>query len=235
MARRGGVETGGGAAPFSFRLSPSAFSPVLALRVPLVLASASPRRRDLLARIGLAFDVRPTDADETWPDLPLGPAAEAVALRKARAAEAPGALVLAADTVVALDGDVLGKPPSAEAARITLRRLSGRTHRVATGLALRHGDREATAHAVTDVTFAALSDAEIDAYVATGSPLDKAGAYGIQDDVGALLVERIEGDYANVVGLPLRLLYVTLRDAFPDLVVPPGAGGAGNRGRRAAL
>ena len=207
--------------------------PVLALRVPLVLASASPRRRDLLARLGLAFDVRPTDADETWPDLALGPAAEAVATRKARAVEAPGALVLAADTVVALDDDVLGKPPTPEAARRTLRRLSGRTHRVATGIALRHDAREATAHAVTHVTFGDLSDAEIDAYVATGSPLDKAGAYGIQDDAGALLVERIEGDYANVVGLPLRLLYVTLRDAFPDLVGPPG--GAGNRGRAGGL
>lgn len=196
---------------------------MLDLRVPLVLASASPRRRDLLARLGVAFEVRPTDADETWPDLDLGPAAEAVALRKARAAEAPGALVLAADTVVSLDGDVLGKPPTPEAARRTLRRLSGRTHRVVTGLALRYGDRETTAHAVTAVTFGDLSDAEIAAYVATGSPLDKAGAYGIQDDAGALLVERVEGDYPNVVGLPLRLLYVTLREAYPDLVVPPSA------------
>ena len=207
---------------------------MLSLRVPLVLASASPRRCDLLARVGLAFTVRPTDADETWPDLDLGPAAEAVALRKARALDAPGALVLAADTVVALDGDVLGKPPTPEAARRTLRRLSGRTHRVATGLALRHGGREATAHAVTAVTFGDLSDAEIAAYVATGSPLDKAGAYGIQDDVGALLVERIDGDYTNVVGLPLRLFYVTLRDAFPHLVAPPG-GGAGNRDQGAGL
>ncbi|WP_349256293.1 Maf family protein [Rubrivirga litoralis] len=200
---------------------------MLALRVPLVLASASPRRRDLLGRLGLAFDVRPTDADETWPDLDLGPAAEAVALRKAQALEAPGALVLAADTVVELDGEVLGKPPTPDAARRTLRRLSGRTHRVATGVALRYGDREETAHAVTHVTFGALSDAEIAAYVATGSPLDKAGAYGIQDDAGALLVERIDGDYSNVVGLPLRLLYVTLRAAFPDLVAPPGGADAG--------
>lgn len=204
---------------------------MLALRVPLVLASALPRRRDLLARIGLTFDVRPTDADETWPkDLDLGPAAEAVALRKARALEVPGALVLAADTVVALDGDVLGKPPTPDDARRTLRRLSGRTHRVATGLALRHGDRETTAHALTSVTFGDLTDAEIAAYVATGSPLDKAGAYGIQDDLGALLVDRIDGDYTNVVGLPLRLFYVTLRRAFPDLVLPLGEGGVATAG-----
>ena len=191
---------------------------MLALRAPLVLASASPRRRDLLGRLGLSFEVRPTDADETWPALPPGPAAEAVALRKARALEAPGALVLAADTVVVLGGDVLGKPADADEARATLRRLSGRTHEVVTGIALRHGDRETTAHASTRVTFAELADAEIAAYVATGSPLDKAGSYGIQDDAGALLVSRVEGDYFNVVGLPLRTLYETLRRFVPDLV-----------------
>ena len=191
---------------------------MLALRAPLVLASASPRRRDLLGRLGLSFEVRPTDADETWPALPPGPAAEAVALRKARALEAPGALVLAADTVVVLGGDVLGKPADADEARATLRRLSGRTHEVVTGIALRRGDRETTAHATTRVTFAELADAEIAAYVATGSPLDKAGSYGIQDDAGALLVSRVEGDYFNVVGLPLRTLYETLRRFVPDLV-----------------
>ena len=192
---------------------------MLALRLPLVLASASPRRRDLLARLGLTFEVRPSDADETWPEaLATGPAAEAVALRKARAAHAPGALVLAADTVVVLDGDILGKPADdAEAAR-TLGRLSGRTHAVTTGLALRLDGRTATAHETTRVRFAALSADEITAYVATGSPRDKAGSYGIQDDLGALLVERIEGDYFNVVGLPLRRLYETLRAFVPDHV-----------------
>lgn len=192
---------------------------MLSLRVPLVLASGSPRRRDLLRRLGLDFRVRPTDADETWPEeLEVGPAAEAVALRKAEAAEAPGALVLAADTVVVLDGEVLGKPADADDARQSLRRLSGRTHVVVTGLALRLDDRTATAHETTHVTFAPLSEAEIDAYVRTGSPLDKAGAYGIQDDAGALFVERIEGDYFNVVGLPVRRLYRALRDFVPDLV-----------------
>ncbi|WP_420457384.1 Maf family protein [Rubrivirga sp.] len=192
---------------------------MLSLRVPLVLASASPRRRDLLARLGLAFDVRPSDADETWPEgLDPGPAAAEVALRKARATPAEGALVLAADTVVVLDGEVLGKPADADDAARTLRRLSGRTHTVATGIALGLDGREATAFETTAVTFAALSDAEIAAYVTTGSPLDKAGAYGIQDDLGAVFVERIEGDYFNVVGLPLRRLYATLRVFVPDLV-----------------
>lgn len=192
---------------------------MLRLRVPLVLASSSPRRRALLDHLGLSFRVQPSDADETWPeDLDVGPAAEAVALRKADATDAPDALVLAADTVVVLDGEVLGKPTSAEHAAETLRRLSGRTHHVVTGLALRHGGRQRTAHERTAVTFAPLADAEIEAYVATGSPMDKAGAYGIQDDAGALLVERIDGDYFNVVGLPIRRLYQTLRNFVPDLV-----------------
>jgi septum formation protein len=192
---------------------------MIALSVPLVLASASPRRRDLLARLGLTFEVRPSDADETWPlgRLP-GPAAAEVALRKAHAVDSPNALVLAADTVVVLDGHVLGKPADAADAVDTLSRLSGRTHEVATGLALRFDGRETTAFETTRVTFARLSLAEITAYVASGSPMDKAGAYGIQDDLGAVFVERIEGDYFNVVGLPLRRLYATLRAFVPDLV-----------------
>ena len=101
-----------------------------------------------------------------------------------------------------------------------LRALSGATHEVYTGISLRHpaAGRVRMAHEVTRVTFAALTDTEIDRYVATGSPLDKAGAYGIQDDHGALFVERVEGDYYNVVGLPLRLVYRTIRDHFPNLL-----------------
>lgn len=192
---------------------------MLALDCPLVLASASPRRRDLLTRLGLTFDVRPTDADETWPEgVPPGPAAAEVAMRKARAIRADDAIVLAADTVVVLNGEVLGKPSDSAEAAHTLRRLSGQTHEVASGLALRLDDRETTTFEITRVTFADLSDSEIAAYVATGSPLDKAGSYGIQDDLGALFIDRIEGDYFNVVGLPLRRLYATLRDFVPDLV-----------------
>ncbi|MAQ92973.1 MAG: septum formation protein Maf [Rhodothermaceae bacterium] len=192
---------------------------MLALSVPLVLASASPRRRDLLARLGLTFEVRPSDADETWPEaLAPGPAAAAVALRKAHATDAAEALILAADTVVVYEGEILGKPADADEATATLSRLSGQTHEVATGLALRLGDRQTTAFETTRVTFAPLSPAEIAAYVATGSPMDKAGSYGIQDDLGAVFVDRIEGDYFNVVGLPLRRLYATLRAFVPDLV-----------------
>lgn len=195
---------------------------MLRLRIPLVLASASPRRRDLLARLGVSLSVRPTDADETWPEgLAHGAAVEVLAQRKADAAGTPrGTLVLAADTVVVLGDDVLGKPASPAAAHAMLRRLSGATHTVYTGVALRLGRRTATAHEATRVTFAPLSDAEIAAYVATGSPLDKAGAYGIQDDAGAVFVERIDGDYYNVVGLPLHRLYRTLAAHFPDALEP---------------
>lgn len=193
---------------------------MLSLHVPLVLASASPRRKHLLAHLGLTFDVVPTDADETWPDLEPGPAAEDVALRKAQAVDRPEALVLAADTVVVLDGEILGKPADSDEAAATLRRLSGRTHTVVTGIALAYDGRTHTAHEQTRVTFADLSDAEIAAYVATGSSLDKAGSYGIQDEGGAFLVSGVQGDYFNVIGLPLRRLYDTLHSFIPDLVSP---------------
>ncbi len=192
---------------------------MLTLRVPFVLASASPRRRDLLAGLGLHPRLTPTGADETWPGGPPGAAVETLAARKARAADATDAeLVLAADTVVVLDGDVMNKPATTGEAAAMLRRLSDATHTVYTGIALAHGGRLVTAHAATGVTFAPLGDDEIAAYVATGSPMDKAGAYGIQDDLGALFVARIDGEYTNVVGLPLRTLYATLRSHFPDLV-----------------
>ena len=192
---------------------------MLRLRVPLILASRSPRRRALLRQLGLAFEVRPADTDEVWPEgTAPGPAVEHLAAEKATAIPAPDALVLGADTVVVLDGDVLGKPASDGEAAATLRRLSGRTHTVYTGVALRAGARLRTHHAATHVTIAPLSDAEIARYVATGSPRDKAGAYGIQDEMGAVLVSRIEGEYTNVVGLPLRTLYDALRADFSDLL-----------------
>ena len=134
------------------------------------------------------------------------------------ARQRPGTLVLGADTVVVLDSEVLGKPTSKAAARETLGRLAGRSHTVYTGIALIHGGRCVTAHEATEVTFGPLAEAEIAAYVATGSPMDKAGAYGIQDDLGSLFISRIEGDYFNVVGLPLHRLYRTLLDAFEGLV-----------------
>ncbi len=197
---------------------------MLDLRVPLVLASASPRRRALLAQLGLAFTCAPSAVEERWPgDLPPAAAVEALALQKAEAVapRAPAALTLGADTVVVLDGTVLEKPADAAEAASMLRRLSGATHTVYSGLALVHpaSRRSVTAHEATDVTFAPLTRREIERYVATGSPMDKAGAYGIQDDHGALFVQRIDGDYYNVVGLPLHRLYRTLREGFADLLV----------------
>ncbi len=173
----------------------------------LVLASASPRRRELLAALGLAPAVRPAAVDET----PLAgePAADCVlrlARAKAEAAANPGELVLAADTLVVLDGEILGKPAGADEAAAMLARLAGRDHLVLTGVAVRDADAGATAGAVesTRVTLGSLDAPRISAYVATGEPLDKAGAYAIQG-LGALFVERIDGNYSNVVGLPLPL------------------------------
>ncbi|ACY48395.1 Maf family protein [Rhodothermus marinus] len=193
------------------------------LRVPLILASRSPRRRKLLAQLGLHFEVHPSDLDENATNHRLPEQlVEQLALEKARtvAARFPEALTLGADTIVVLDGDVLNKPADEAEARAMLRRLSGRTHTVYTGVALVHpaSQREVVDYEATQVTFAPLTDAEIDAYVATGSPLDKAGAYGIQDDYGAVFIRRIEGDYYNVVGLPLHRLYRMLRNHFADLI-----------------
>jgi septum formation protein len=174
----------------------------------LVLASGSPRRRDLLASLHLAFEVRPADVDET-PDEGEAPAhlVTRLATAKASAVGDEGEVVVAADTIVSIDGTILGKPTDAADARRMLRLLSGRTHRVSTGVAVRVIDaggaaRQATALVVTDVTFADLADTEIAWYVADGGPLDKAGAYGMQD-AGAGFVARIDGSPSNVIGLPL--------------------------------
>ncbi|MEZ4701692.1 MAG: Maf family protein [Rhodothermales bacterium] len=193
-------------------------------RCPFVLASTSPRRKHLLEQLGLAFERCAPEVDESF-DPALAPPAivEDLAGRKADAVahRFPDALVLSADTIVVLDGDVLNKPASSEEAASMLRRLSGRTHEVYTGIALAQAatSRRVTAHEATRVTFAPLNDREIAAYVATGSPLDKAGAYGIQDDRGALFVARIEGDYYNVVGLPLHRVYTVAKASFSDLMV----------------
>ncbi len=170
-----------------------------------ILASASPRRKELLEKAGYAFEIRVSDADES---LPAGiTPAEAVRLNAARKARAvakqcPGAVVLGCDTVVAIDGAILGKPQDAAEAKDMLRRLSGNTHTVYSGVCITDGETETVFAAATDVTFYELSDRTIDAYVATKEPMDKAGAYGIQG-LGCVLVKEISGDYSNVVGLPL--------------------------------
>lgn len=194
------------------------------LRTDLILASQSPRRKQLLRQLGLTFRVEPSPFEETIPE--DGHPADIVrhlALEKAEpiSRRYPSALTLAADTVVVHDGAVLGKPNDAAEARAMLRRLSSETHTVFTGLALLHpaSNRRIAAHEATRVTFAALSDEEIRAYVASGAPMDKAGAYGIQGDLGAVFVARIEGDFYTVMGLPLHRLYRLLHDQFSDLIV----------------
>jgi septum formation protein len=170
-----------------------------------LLASQSPRRKELLSRAGYAFEVIVSDVDETLPQgMTPREAVETLARRKANAVskQYPGAVVLGCDTVVALGGRILGKPADEAEAKTMLRRLSGCTHTVYSGVCVTDGARETVFHTATDVTFYPLSDDTIAAYVATGEPMDKAGAYGIQG-LGCVLVERIAGDYSNVVGLPL--------------------------------
>jgi septum formation protein len=190
----------------------------------LILASQSPRRRDLLDQLELAFTVQVSPADEVIPENePPGGVVEAIATQKATpvAAQHPTALTLAADTIVVLDGQILGKPTSKRHARRMLQQLQGTTHDVYTGISLIHpsSDREVTCFEKTKVTFATMEPEEIRAYVASGSPMDKAGGYGIQDRMGPLYIKGIRGDYYNVMGLPLRRLYVTLRTEFSDLLL----------------
>ena len=188
----------------------------------IILASASPRRRELLERIGITgFTVAAPNVDESvHPGLSPADMVETLSLRKARAAAeafGPDGLILAADTVVALDDGVLGKPRDRDDAFAMLSALSGREHRVYTGVTVLRGGRAATEHEVTAVTFRELSPDEIWGYIATGEPLDKAGAYGIQG-VGALLVSGIRGDYSNVMGLPVFRLGQMLRGFGLDLL-----------------
>ena len=180
---------------------------------PLILASASPRRRELLGQIGLQFTVVTADIDET--PLP-GEVHTAYTLRlaeaKARAVLAlhPDAIVIGADTPVAVDGELLGKPADATDAARMLRLLSGRAHQVTTAVALLSSGHTLTAAETTNVFFSTMHEDEIAAYVATGEPMDKAGAYAIQGRA-AQWISRIEGDYSNVVGLPLARLAMLLQ------------------------
>ena len=174
----------------------------------VILASASPRRRELLTLIGIAHEVEPADIDESLrPGERPAAHAERLARTKAHtiAERRPDAVVIAADTIVVVDGDVLGKPRDEAAARAMLKRLSGRTHTVLTAIAVARAALTESAVESVDVTFRALTDDEIDSYIATGEPMDKAGAYGIQG-FGATIVERVDGDYFSVMGLGLRRL-----------------------------
>jgi septum formation protein len=187
------------------------------VRRALILASASPRRAALLRGVGVRFRVRPAEVDETPRP---GESSGDLAARLARAKslvfvprDRTPALVLAADTVVAIDGRILGKPADPSEARLMLGRLAGRTHEVITAVALRLLPEGALAceRSVSRVTFAPMRADEIAWYAATGEGLDKAGGYALQG-TGALFVRAVEGSYTNVIGLPLDLLYPHLRD-----------------------
>jgi len=178
----------------------------------LVLASRSPRRSELLRLAGIDFTVQPADVDET-PRQREKPAdyTRRIAEDKARAiAAAPGDVVLGADTVVVVDGHMLGKPADAADAERMLRMLSGRRHEVITGICLRLAGRMVRDCDITRVWFAPLSEQEIRDYVASGEPMDKAGAYAIQG-LASKFILRVDGSYANVVGLPVALVYKHLR------------------------
>lgn len=174
----------------------------------LVLASRSPRRSELLRSAGISFTVRPADVDETpWAGEDAAGYALRIAEAKALAIEAaPGEVVLGADTVVVIDGQLLGKPTDAADAERMLRLLSGRCHEVITGVCLRRAGEIVRDRAVTRVWFTALSDKEILDYVSSGEPMDKAGAYAIQG-LASKFIPRVDGSYTNVVGLPVALVY----------------------------
>ena len=182
------------------------------MRLPLVLASQSPRRRELLATAGIPFTIRAADVEEIRaPGEPPEEYARRLAQAKAEAAwQGRQEIVLGADTIVVLDPEVLEKPRDRGDARAMLRRLSGREHTVITGICLRHPEGAIVDQSATRVWFTPLSDVEIEAYVASGEPMDKAGAYAIQG-LASKFVERVEGCYFNVIGLPLSLVYRHLK------------------------
>ncbi|MBQ6661598.1 MAG: septum formation inhibitor Maf [Lachnospiraceae bacterium] len=186
--------------------------------MPIYLASASPRRREILAQLGVDFEVCVSDADESITENDPGRIVETLAERKAGAVFAEiadgDAVVLGSDTVVAKDGEVLGKPKDAADAASMLRKLSADTNTVYTGVCImmrRCGKTvKSVFHCAADVAFAEMSDAEIDWYVGTGEPMDKAGAYAVQG-LGGRFVRSIHGDYYTVMGLPMQKVYETLR------------------------
>ena len=183
----------------------------------ILLASGSPRRRELLAMIAPGFAVAPgRDVDESYPsDIPVEKVAEYLSKVKADAyidLLADDEIIITADTVVIIDGRILGKPAGRDDAVAMLRSLSGRRHKVVTGVTVTARDRSISFDETTVVEFAPLSDDEIDAYVDTFRPYDKAGAYGIQEWIGAVGIKGIEGCYYNVMGLPVHTLYHRLKE-----------------------
>lgn len=196
----------------------------------IVLASASPRRKKLLEQIGMEFIQSPSDVDESIADglRATDTVTELASLKSSEVASRfQNALIIAADTIVVYKNTILGKPTDKDDAVRILQTLSGNTHFVITGVSLRLTDENGLIYSScvfneqTKVTFSALTLQEIEGYIATGSPFDKAGAYGIQDDWGSVFVSSIEGDYYNVVGFPLHTFYQKLKTFAPDFLPTP--------------
>ena len=185
------------------------------LELPIILVSKSPRRRQLLEQAGFQFVVKPQDVPEDYPeDMAVEDVASFLAQKKVRASRAAlGAdgILLGADSVVILDGVIYEKPTSRENAQQILRQLSGREHTVITGVCLASAEKERVFSGVSRVQFDKISDEEIDYYIDRYEPYDKAGAYAIQEWIGLCKINRIEGTYANVMGLPVDLVYQELR------------------------
>lgn len=187
----------------------------------VILASQSARRRDILENLGIKFDIKVSRVDESMdPHISAGENVEAVSLRKAMAVETElgigvedDSLIIASDTVVVCDGAILGKPRDKAHATEMMRMLSGRRHSVISGIAVIYRGKRISAHEETEVEFRALSDSDIEAYVSTDEPYDKAGGYGIQDKA-SVFVRGIHGDYLNVVGLPVFRLFQLLETEF---------------------
>ena len=185
----------------------------------LILASASPRRKALLSLFGIPFTVRAADIAETMDNEkpPFDEVARVSRLKALTVSRGEEDIVIAADTIVVCQGKVLGKPHSEAEAASMLRLLSGRDHQVMTGCTILYGDRVETFTEVTSLHFCPLSEKEIQKYVQSGEPMDKAGAYGIQGGA-ALFCEKLEGDYYNVMGLPVCRLYETLCRTVPEVM-----------------
>lgn len=183
----------------------------------IILASNSPRRKELLAQLGLEFTVRTlADVDESFPQGLTNEATACYIAKKkaeAHAAKMPeDELIITADTIVCSEGKVLGKPVDEADAKLMLQQLAGRTHQVVTGVAIVTKAKQMDFAVTSDVTFAPLTDQEIDYYVAHYRPMDKAGAYGIQEWIGLVAVEELRGSFFNVMGLPVQRLYCILKD-----------------------
>lgn len=192
----------------------------------VILASASPRRAQLLTQVGIRFDVDPSKIEETFPES-TAPSDVVKLLSRQKAEDVakrhPQEFLIAADTIVCMNAEILGKPDDAKQAREFLCQLSGQSHYVLSGVYAGVTDGSGkfnsgiSFYERTKVTFSTLSELEIEQYIEYGQPFDKAGSYGIQDDLGSLFVEKIEGDYYNVVGFPLHRFYDTLKKEMPHI------------------